>query len=309
MVETHYDVLGIAKNSSPQEIKAAWRDIAFRLHPDRNGGQASDKYRLAADAWNVLSDPTKRRSYDDQLYTITGQGLREAYDATGDHPFHGDVFNVLFEEAARMRGFFGDHGSSSRSHSRGDASRTPSYVRPHPILKQVSIPLLDAFNRPEIEVPVERWRAGIDGKVNETVVLKVRVPIIDSTGIGTTVLQGEGHILSRSARGDVKVAFNVVVEDGMRLCGDGNVEYTWTITLKESLTGFSIEFNHPNGKSYGISSKSSIVPPGYKHVMTGLGLERSPGQRGDFILVFDVKFPIELSEDSRGHVIKALDFM
>ena len=304
MTETHYNVLGIARNSSPEEVKAAWRGIAFSLHPDRNKGQASDKYKQAADAWNVLSDPAKRRSYDDQLYAVTGQGLRDAYRSTGEHPFRGDVFNVLFEEAARMRGFFGDHGSQEH----GAAGRAPSYVRPHPILKQVSIPLSDAFTRPEVEVPVERWRAGEEGKVDEDVVLSVKVPIIDSTGTGTAVLQGKGHVLSRSARGDVKVAFSVVLEDGVRLCGDGNVEYTWTITLKESLTGFSIEFNHPNGKCYGISSKSAIVPPGYKHVMTGLGLERSPGQRGDFVLVFKVEFPGELSEDSRRLVTEALDF-
>ena len=304
MVETHYNVLGIAQNSSLDEVKAAWREIAFTHHPDRNKGAASTKYNLAADAWTVLSDPAKRRSYDDQLYAVTGQGLRDAYRATGDHPFHGDVFNVLFEEAARMGGFFGARGS----HGRSDAGCAPSYVRPHPILKQVSIPLSDAFSRPEVEVPVKRWRAGAEGKVDEDVVLNVKVPIIGSDGVGTAVVQGEGHVLSRSARGDVKVAFNVVLEDKVRLCGDGNVEYTWTITLKESLTGFSIEFSHPNGKCYGISSKSAIVPPGYKHVMTGLGLERSCGQRGDFVLVFEVVFPSELNDDRRRILLDVLDF-
>ena len=306
MAETHYGILGIARNSSPDEVKAAWREIAFRLHPDRNRGQASDKYKLAADAWNVLSDPAKRRSYDDQQYAITGEGLREACRSTGDHPFHGDVFNVLFEEAARMRGFFGNREDGSHSH--GNTGRTPSYVRPHPILKQMSIPLSDAFTRPDVEVPVERWRVSAGGRVNEDVMLNVKVPIVDSDGVGTAIIQGEGHVLNRSARGDVKVAFNVVLEDGVRLCGDGNVEYTWTITLKESLTGFSIEFSHPNGKCYGISSKSAIVPPGHKHVMTGLGLERSSGQRGDFILVFNVIFPSELDEDSRRLIKEALDF-
>ena len=133
-MNTHYDILGIQETSTPDEIKSAWREIAFALHPDRNQGKESPEFVKASVAWETLSDPEKRRAYDMQRsHPDMFEGL-----GNGDHPFTADVFNVLFEEAARMRGFFSEDGL------KGSTTNRP-VVRPHPILKKVSCPLVDVF--------------------------------------------------------------------------------------------------------------------------------------------------------------------
>lgn len=66
IMENLYDVLGVQKNASADEIKKAYRNLAFKYHPDRNPGDAAaeEKFKQISAAYDVLGDETKRRNYD-----------------------------------------------------------------------------------------------------------------------------------------------------------------------------------------------------------------------------------------------------
>jgi DnaJ-class molecular chaperone len=109
-LKDYYQILGVERNASQEEIKKAYRRLALRYHPDRNrdNPEAIKKMKEINEAYSVLSDPGKRREYDSlwqQYGSFAYQRFRESYSE--EDIFRGSDINQIFEEFAKIFGFRG----------------------------------------------------------------------------------------------------------------------------------------------------------------------------------------------------------
>jgi molecular chaperone DnaJ len=109
-VADHYEVLGVSRDASPDEIKKAYRRLARELHPDVNPSpEASERFKLVTHAYDVLSDPQQRQQYD--------LGPQAGFEGAGFSGF-GDIFETFFGGAG---GGGGQRGPRSRRERGQDA--------------------------------------------------------------------------------------------------------------------------------------------------------------------------------------------
>ena len=102
----YYDVLGVARSATDEELKKSYRRLALQYHPDRNPDdpEAEEKFKEASEAYAVLADPEKRRQYD--RFGFEGVAGGAGGFPGGDFAAFGDLFNDLFSDlfGARMGG-------------------------------------------------------------------------------------------------------------------------------------------------------------------------------------------------------------
>lgn len=124
----YYEVLGVSKTATPEELKKAYRKLAIKYHPDKNQGDkaAEEKFKEAAEAYEVLSDPEKRQKYDQFGHNMGPQGFpgggAGGFSASGmsmDDIFSmfGDIFG------GRMSGDMGGFGSATSGGGRRARAR------------------------------------------------------------------------------------------------------------------------------------------------------------------------------------------
>jgi molecular chaperone DnaJ len=102
-----YQTLGVSRDASPEEIKKAYRKLAVKYHPDKNAGnpEAEVKFKEVSEAYEVLSDESKRKMYD--------QYGPDAFKAGGPSGFGGGGFSSMDEALRTFMGAFGGRGGDS----------------------------------------------------------------------------------------------------------------------------------------------------------------------------------------------------
>jgi molecular chaperone DnaJ len=89
----YYDILGVSKDASSEELKKAYRKMALKYHPDKNPNnkEAEEKFKEAAEAYEVLSNPDKRQRYDQ--FGHSGVGGASGFGGAGAHMSMDDIFS------------------------------------------------------------------------------------------------------------------------------------------------------------------------------------------------------------------------
>ena len=115
----YYEILGVEKNASKDEIKKAYRKLAMKYHPDRNPDdkEAEEKFKEAAEAYEVLSNDDKKARYDQ----FGHEGMRGGFGNQGFTDIN-DIFSHfsdIFGGSSIFDDFFGESGQRRRSQKRG----------------------------------------------------------------------------------------------------------------------------------------------------------------------------------------------
>lgn len=118
----YYEVLGVSKTATPDEIKKAYRKLAIKYHPDKNPGdkEAEEKFKEAAEAYSVLSDADKRQRYDQFGHAGVGGAAGNGGPYGGFNMDMDDIFSMfgdIFGGHSGFGGFGGFGGGSSRGGS------------------------------------------------------------------------------------------------------------------------------------------------------------------------------------------------
>jgi len=144
----YYEVLGVDRNASVEEIKKAYRKLALKYHPDRNPGdkQAEDRFKEATEAYEVLASVEKRRMYDQFGHAGVGAGGPGGFEFTGQA--FTDFSDIFGDFSDLFEGLFGGVGLGGR--------RSRSRVRRGDDLRyDLQITLKEAFTGVEktVEIP------------------------------------------------------------------------------------------------------------------------------------------------------------
>jgi len=144
----YYEVLGVSKSANADEIKKAYRKVALKYHPDRNPGnqEAETKFKEAAEAYAVLSDPKKRQQYDQFGHSLGGQGFSGFQGFENSFADFEDVFGDLFGS------FFGGGGRQSRRGSSGS-------MRGEDLETMIEVSFLESAKGKQFELEVPRYES------------------------------------------------------------------------------------------------------------------------------------------------------
>jgi curved DNA-binding protein len=188
----YYKILGLKKEATTDEIKKSFRKLAVKYHPDKNAGDkaAEEKFKEISEANEVLSDPEKRKKYDEmgenwQQYAQQGadfgQANRQRYSYSGGQDFGGGDFSDFFESV------FGGRFNASRGSQKGSDYSA-----------EVELSLEEAYNGTSrlLEVSGEKLQMKFKPGVKEGQTLRIR---------------GKGGPGSNGERGDIYVNIHVAV--------------------------------------------------------------------------------------------------
>lgn len=324
----YYEILGVSRQSTSDEIKKSYRKLSLKYHPDKNNGDDRN-FKNINEAYQTLNDPQKKKMYDMQQngrssIFMDGNGMGSPEDFL-NMMFSGMMGNSMahqmngsMSEMNGMSGFpfpFPNMGQGNnmpqvRIYRNGVPVNINAVNKPSPITKTIEITIQQAYVGMNYPLQIEKWVMENNVKKVETELIYVEIkPGIDNNEI--IILRNRGNVVNENNIGDIKIFIKVT--NNTKFTRDGlDLLFTKEITLKEALIGFSFDFTHLSGKTYTINNKEGkVVTPEYIKEVDNMGMKRErphPASPlvGKLIINFNINYPSSLTEEQRKKIKKIL---
>ena len=268
----YYEILGVDRKASSEDIKKAYRKLAIKYHPDKNPGDeaSEEKFKEASNAYSVLSDPEKRKMYDIRGHAgVHGMGF-EGFTNMDDIFAN---FNDIFGRAAY--GGFGDVYSDVF----GPQRQTTRKYRGRDHRIDVTIPFVEAVLGTQKEVSVQ----------GKNISFKVPPGIKDGQMLR---VRGQGESIGAGESGDLLVKISVqphatLSRDGRDLVTEVQVPMTTAAlggTVRVQTLTENVEVKIPQG-----------AQPGQQLRLRGKGIADVGGRKGDLRVRLVVDIPKTLT--------------
>jgi molecular chaperone DnaJ len=226
----YYELLGVERGASKDDIKKAYRKLAFQYHPDKNPGNkdAEEKFKEATEAYEVLSDPDKRRTYDQFGHGGLGRGA-------GPGPFGGGGGFEGFDISDALRAFMREFGGGGFGFEGDFGNGRPRARKGRDLQVRVSLTLAEIATGADKQIRVTKLvscktckgtgaQAGSKPETCETCQGTGQIKQVQRTILGQFINVVECHVCSGTGS---------VVKNPCPDCrGEGTVRGTETVTVK-----------------------------------------------------------------------------
>lgn len=302
MARDYYEVLGVKRNTTAEEIKKAYRKLALKYHPDRTKGDkaAEEKFKEINEAYAVLSDPEKRKQYDTFGSTefrrrFTQEDIFKDFDFGSIFREFGlgeDIFSRIFGGSRAKRGYRTYEPQFDMGDMFGFAPGAQRVKKGADLLYELPITLND------VATGAERVISFMKGGKTERI--SVKIPPGIPTGKKLKI-PGKGEEGRGLQPGDLYV--KIKVSEHPLFKRDGNNLYIKKqVKLTEAILGTTIQVSTLEGKNLSVK-----IPPGVqshaKMRVKGHGLPSfRGGGRGDLFVEVVVKIPKQMTEKQRDMI-------
>ncbi len=295
MAKDYYSILGIAKTAKEEDIKKAFRKLAVKYHPDKNPGkEAEEKFKEINEAYEVISDPAKRKKYDQfgenwnkideeqarryQQYQQQRQRGGPTYEGNGSEFFGqgqgAEDFSDLFDS------FF---GGSRKGAGRAGGSRGRSGTD---LRAELSITIEEAYHGTSKVFELN----------NNNTRIKLKPGVYDGLMIR---LPGKGNAGTKGSKsGDLYITIHVLPDPRFELDGT-NFKQSIIIDLFKAVLGGETELNTLSGKIK-VKIPAGTQPGKVLRLKSkGMPVYDQPGQFGDLLVTIQVQIPENLTEEQK----------
>ncbi len=292
MARDYYEILGVPRNAPDEEIRKAHRKLARKYHPDLNkSADAAERFKEVQEAYDALSDPEKRKRYDQFGHAGMGAG------AAGPHPGEAagqrwaevdpQTFESIFEN---FGDFFGGAGRRGRAAGAAGATRGGRRAAPGADLEaEAAVAFMTAALGGQHQIGVRDGQGAVQQ-------IDVRIPAGIADG-GRLRLKGKGGPgQGGGPPGDLLITVRVAAHPWFRRDGL-DVLLDVPITIAEAALGATVDVPLLRG------SASLRIPEGagsgQKLRLKGKGIVDAGGTAGDFYAVLQVQGPTGLGAEDR----------